>query len=178
MSTKARIQALREAQKERIRVAVRKGLSQAYICSVEGTDAKTVKDVIRKMKAAGEIIPRGKTPTKPYHLTSASSTLRTSLGGVVDRLIYRNNYLLPVEGATAIGIPEKLLKAAANSKWDWKLSELERLAKHQGTDLTRFLLEMLRPDLIGSKGEVAEWDRLLTELSIGPSASGSINTRP
>jgi hypothetical protein len=178
MTAQSKINEMRADQRLRIRDAIMKGESVTHICSVEGVDEKTVDDERKHLRSLGSVLPKGRSPRKPYGLSDASATLRTRLGSVMNKLVQRQA-MEPIEAATMSGIPQKLLKHTWESRWDWKLSEIERLARHEGMDFRRFLLTMLSPSAtFASKEEIKEWNQLLSELTIGSSANGSTTTRP
>jgi len=131
--------------------AIRDGLSVKAIAARIGVEEDYAKRERRRLAAehglnAGE----GSTPEMPFGLTRATAALRMKLGTILVRLTDRKR-LHPVEIAFHTGVTQKAQTKASSkdakgnvyNAYDWKLSELERLASLTGKDFKTLMKELL-----------------------------------
>jgi len=168
-----KIEQLTAERDERIIKAVRAGLSAEHISHVEGLNVTSIGLLLKKR---GIKKPEGKSPDTPYGLTAATASLRSRLGDKVRDLRSRG---LPIEVAPLIGISPLAQARAIDGRWDWKMSELERLAEQEDIKFLDLILTLEKPtmsvgfDRMEDERKRLKWNSTLERYLIGPSSKGS-----
>lgn len=173
MALTKRQKQLIEERNERIRVALLAGESETHVMAVEGADPQTVGAIRRSLIRTKGKLRTGKSPPIPYGLGDGTSRIRSHLGNRVSDL--RRKGMERWEISTAIGItPIAGINAATvgPERHDWKMSELERLAKAGDTTFIELILSAAKPTLVGysaelNKAEKERWNSMIARFLIG-----------
>lgn len=153
----------------RIYSAIGKKQSDTHICSVEGVDPAKVANIRKDhRKKHGDI--QGKSPKEPYGLTPDTTHIRSRLADRIHDL--RRRQLERWEVSRMIGLtPMAGLNAATESRHDWKMSELERLARAGDTTFLDLILMAERPVIAGFgekvQAEKDKWNSMIQRYLIG-----------
>jgi hypothetical protein len=134
-----------EAREQRFISYIKDGITAADIGQLEGLRADYA-GRLRKAFATkhGLTITKGQGQDMPPGITEASRRFRGRLGDYLYKLL-NDKKLLPVTVANRVGVPVKLQSRAYNKPnyYDWKLSELERLAKASGVPFEQFIRSLV-----------------------------------
>lgn len=137
---------LRE-RKERILEYVKQKLTAEEIADREGTTADYISKE-RRALTGRKVKDSGRLPM-PFGLTDATVQLRKELGNILYNFIHFGKKH-QLEVARDIGIPRRHQKVATNNKspnYNWKLSQIERLARARGIDPTRLMIVAMKHEL-------------------------------
>jgi len=169
MSAAGRRDQLLEERKERVFKYLKDKVSINEIMAREGIDERTAKELKREARRKGLPASSGVTSQTPYGITDESRQFRIHLGDRVRRMLDNDGYH-QLEVSRILGLTQKTsskLRGRASFPHDWKLSELERMAKSQGWTFPELMLRMLQPDQFATKEEREAWNSALKALNIG-----------
>ncbi len=173
MTISARQKELMRERDARIRAGLLAGHSETHMMAVEGADPRTVGPIATALRKATGRKTKGKSPRLPHGLTDKTESMRMKLG---DRLRdLRNQPLDRLEVARITGVTPVAGQNAALSSaphYDWKMSELERLAEAGDTTFIELILRAARPTMVGfstalNKAEKEKWNTMIRHYLIG-----------
>lgn len=153
--TKDQIQAEAKNRKERILSYMTQDppVPLSMICQIEGMAERACRAIVKEVEAEHgltymNVASKAPNDIMPYGLTSATHRLRQKLGDNLYALRERGNdssHFGRHQVAPRVGLNNrKQLKAESKPfAHDWKLSEIERLAREHGRDPMEFLLSCL-----------------------------------
>lgn len=159
---------------------LQQGKTADEIRAIEGIDERTEKLYRREAKRQQLPIKSGKRDVMPFGLTEQSTQFRTKLASIIYAMLEHAKWHR-LEIARHVGLTQReqgRMKAKTISYYDWKLTEIERLATVRKMPFRQFMLELLKPGPNESREVKEEWNRSLQAVSIGSSAGGSTHTRP
>lgn len=153
--TKEEIKAETQRRRERIHgyMVADPPLPLPTICEIEGMHPRAGRALVKEIEAEFGLKYMGvhSRPPRdqvPFGLTAATQRLRQKLADNLYLLRERgkdSNHYIPAEVAARIGLNSRAqLKAKERPfAYDWKISEMERLARELGRDPQEFILSCL-----------------------------------
>ena len=153
--TQEEIQAEAQARRGRILAFMTQDppVPLVIICQIEGMAERACRAVVKEIEDEHgldymNVSSKAPKDTMPYGLTSATSRLRQKLGDNLYALRERGNdssHFGRNQVAPRVGLNNRQQLKAESRPFahDWKLSEIERLAREHGRDPMEFLLSCL-----------------------------------
>ncbi len=127
--------------------AIKEGLSVKEIAARVGVEEDYAKKLRAKLaRQHGLTVTAGSTPSQTYGMTEDSMVMRGRLMNKLSNLVNIQG-IHPVEVALMTGVTQTAQTENRVRPWtyDWKLSELERLAAVEGVSISELLLEVIGP---------------------------------
>jgi hypothetical protein len=153
--TKEEIQSEAQARRDRILAFMQQDppVPLTIICQIEGMAERACRAIVKDLEAEHgieymNISSKASKDAMPYGLTASTARLRQKLGDNLYALRERGNdssHFGRNQVAPQVGLNNRAqLKAESRPfAYDWKLSEIERLARCHGRDPMEFLLSCL-----------------------------------
>jgi hypothetical protein len=169
MSIAAHRAKLIQERRERFIGYINDGLSVRSIAQREGFEEDYVKKLRHQIAAQeGLTINEGISDAVPFGFTKSGDRFRARMGDLVHEMLNKRGRH-PMELARDFGLTQTQQRTAAETPFhhNWTMSQLERLAAHEGVSFTQFMLNKMRPAAFAPKEEIEAWNAMIRAAIIG-----------